>query len=91
MHEKLRRTAAALRAMGLAPGDRIGVLGLNGHETVELIFGAIMAGLVPVALHWKALPQEWAGVVAGCGDRTRLRHGHVQARSGRFAGGRASA
>jgi long-chain acyl-CoA synthetase len=67
MHEKLRRTAAALRAMGLAPGDRIGVLGLNGHETVELIFGAIMAGLVPVALHWKALPQEWAGVVADAG------------------------
>lgn len=67
MHGRLCRTGAALRSMGMAPGDRVGVLGLNGPETVELIFGAIMAGLVPVALHWKALPQEWSGVVADAG------------------------
>lgn len=46
-HEALR-TAAGLRALGLAPGDRVGVWSTNCAEWAILQFGCALAGMVLV-------------------------------------------
>lgn len=46
-HEALR-AAAGLRALGLAPGDRVGVWATNCVEWVTLQFGCALAGVVLV-------------------------------------------
>ncbi|MBP8823864.1 MAG: AMP-binding protein [Flavobacteriales bacterium] len=63
------KAASLCRDLGLKKGDRIGILALNGRDVVELLFGAITAGVVPVSLPWKATPQEWAGIVQDAGVR----------------------
>ncbi|MDC0033279.1 acyl--CoA ligase [Alphaproteobacteria bacterium] len=45
--------ARALIARGLSVGDRIGILGLNRHEYIAIMFGAMRAGIVPVPINIK--------------------------------------
>jgi acyl-CoA synthetase (AMP-forming)/AMP-acid ligase II len=45
--------AGALVARGLGPGDRVGILALNRPEYIEVLFGAMRAGCVPVPLNVK--------------------------------------
>jgi long-chain acyl-CoA synthetase len=49
--------AAALVARGLGRGDRVGILALNRPEYVEVLFGAMRAGCVPVPLNIKLAPE----------------------------------
>ncbi len=49
--------ARGLVRAGLAPGDRIGILALNRVEFLEVLFGAMRAGCVPVMINAK-LPAE---------------------------------
>ena len=49
--------ARGLRRAGLGPGDRIGILALNRVEFLEVLFGAMRAGCVPVMINAK-LPAE---------------------------------
>lgn len=67
LHGRLLRAGRMLQGSGLVQGDRVGILGLNSLETVELVFGAIMAGMVPVSLPWKAVPQEHADIIMDAG------------------------
>jgi acyl-CoA synthetase (AMP-forming)/AMP-acid ligase II len=55
--------AAGLTARGLGRGDRVGILALNRPEYVEVLFGAMRAGCVPVPLNVK-LPAETLGFIA---------------------------
>jgi acyl-CoA synthetase (AMP-forming)/AMP-acid ligase II len=48
LEERLQRVAGAMRAAGLAPGDRIALMVGNRSEYVELFFGAMRAGVLPV-------------------------------------------
>lgn len=66
-HERACKAGRMLQDHGLAKGDRVGILCLNGVEAVDLVFGAIMAGVVPVSLPWKAVPQEYASIIADAG------------------------
>jgi acyl-CoA synthetase (AMP-forming)/AMP-acid ligase II len=50
--------AAAMRARGLQPGDRIAYLGRNNDLFFPVLFGAIRAGLVLVPLNWRLVPPE---------------------------------
>ncbi|MDA1325304.1 MAG: class I adenylate-forming enzyme family protein [Proteobacteria bacterium] len=45
--------ARALIAKNLGVGDRIGILGLNRHEYIAVMFGAMRAGIVPVPINIK--------------------------------------
>lgn len=45
--------ANGLRAAGLGPGDRVGVLALNRVEFLEAMFGAMRAGCAPVMINVK--------------------------------------
>ena len=49
--------ANGLLIAGLEPGDRIGILALNRVEFLEVLFGAMRAGCVPVMINVK-LPDE---------------------------------
>ena len=45
--------ARALIAKNLGVGDRIGILGLNRHEYIAVLFGAMRAGIIPVPINIK--------------------------------------
>jgi acyl-CoA synthetase (AMP-forming)/AMP-acid ligase II len=47
-----------LQSLGLKKGDRIGLLDLNTPPSVHFISGAMLLGVIPVSLNWRALPQE---------------------------------
>lgn len=51
LHAEVERVAAALLALGLAPGERIGIWAPNRAEWVVLQFAAPMAGLILVNIN----------------------------------------
>jgi acyl-CoA synthetase (AMP-forming)/AMP-acid ligase II len=53
---RVRRVAGALQALGLKPGDRVGMKGLNTDRYLEFIYGTWWAGgvLNPVNIRWSA-------------------------------------
>lgn len=55
--------AAALRASGVGPGDRVAVLDKNSLACVELLFGAARAGGVQVPVNYRLAPAEVAYIV----------------------------
>jgi len=59
--------ARALVARGLGAGDRVGILALNRPEYVEVLFGAMRAGCVPVPLNVK-LPADTLAFIARDAD-----------------------
>ena len=72
--------ARGLRRAGFGPGDRIAILALNRVEFLEVLFGAMRAGCVPVMINAK-LPAEQvrfiiadsgAGLVFADGDFSHL-------------------
>src|SRR6185437_14973484 len=59
--------AAALRARGLRPGDRIALLALNELEYLEIQVGSQRAGTVLVPLNFRLTAPEIAGILGDCG------------------------
>jgi len=59
--------ARALTAMGLGVGDRIGILALNRHEYIAVMFGAMRAGVVPVPINVKLPPASAAEIAHDAG------------------------
>jgi len=53
MEGRLNRVAAMLTAQGLQPGDRIAMCVGNRFEFVEIMYGMMRAGIVPVPLNTK--------------------------------------
>jgi acyl-CoA synthetase (AMP-forming)/AMP-acid ligase II len=70
--ERVRRLGSALAALGVAPGDRVGMLGLNTHRYVEYFFGVWWAGgaINPVNIRWN--PKEVAYSLDDCDTRILL-------------------
>lgn len=56
--------ANGLLMAGMEPGDRVGILALNRVEFLEVLFGAMRAGCVPVMINVK-LPDETVGYIVG--------------------------
>ena len=61
-----RSNAAAnmLAAKGIAPGDRIALLGATSPAVIELLFGCAKRGAILVPLNWRLSPREIAQIVA---------------------------
>lgn len=53
IEERLDRFAAMIVRLGLVPGDRMAMSVTNRFEFVEVMFGAMRAGIVPVPLNTK--------------------------------------
>jgi long-chain acyl-CoA synthetase len=68
LEERLNRFANLILAAGLAPGDRTAMAVSNRFEFVEVMYGAMRAGVVPVPLNVK-LGSDTLGYIvrdAGC-------------------------
>src|ERR671933_1225078 len=61
--ERAARLAGALRAAGVAPGDRVAYLGPNCHTLLEAYFGVPWAGAVLVPLHARLTRPELAALL----------------------------
>ena len=61
--------AAALRARGHAPGERVALAMTNCPQFFETLFGAWHAGLVAVPINARLHPKEFAYILDHCGAR----------------------
>lgn len=70
--ERVATLAGVLRELGIAEGDRVGILALNSDRYIEAIFAALWAGGVfnTVNIRWNAA--EIAYSLGDCGTRLLL-------------------
>ena len=61
--ERVARLAAALRALGVAPGARIGILSRNSFRQAELLHAGYWSGVIPVPVNVRLAPREIAFVL----------------------------
>lgn len=61
------QAALYLQSLGIKKGDRIGILDLNNPYTINLISGAMLIGVIPVSLNWRAMPPEILFVLKDAG------------------------
>ena len=61
--QRVRRVAAALRAAGLAPGDRIAVLDLNHPSCLELTLACAQIGTANAVVNFRLAPPEIVYVI----------------------------
>lgn len=66
LHDASSRTANALRARGVGPGDRVAVLSKNRPEMYELIYACNKIGAVMAALNWRLSAREIALILTDC-------------------------
>jgi long-chain acyl-CoA synthetase len=69
LHEGSSRIAQALRAAGVAPGDRVGLLTKNCAECFELIFACNKIGAILAGLNWRLSAREIAAILADAAPR----------------------
>lgn len=67
---RCNRTANALAARGVGPGDRVALLLMNGPEFVETFFAAAKLGAGVVPLNWRLVPDELSFILKDSGART---------------------
>ena len=70
--DRVARLGAALRALGMGPGERVGMMSFNSHRFVEFFFGTWWGGGVinPVNIRWN--PKEVAYSLDDCDTRILL-------------------
>jgi len=72
LNERVHRQASALRACGVAPGDRVAVLAPNTAAALEAHFGVLLAGAVLVMLNTRLQAGELAWILNHCGARVAI-------------------
>jgi long-chain acyl-CoA synthetase len=68
--DRVARLAGVLRSRGVAPGDRVAVLGLNSDAYLEALYAVWWAGgvVVPMNIRWSAAEHGWSLTDSGaCG------------------------
>lgn len=68
-HRRTRALAAALRSLGLQPGDRVATLSWNHHAHLECYFGIPAAGGVMHTLNLRLAPEEIGWIAGNAQDR----------------------
>jgi fatty-acyl-CoA synthase len=63
---------AALEELGIGPGDRYGILGLNSVDYLALFFAAGRLDAIVVPLSTRATAHELEGIVTDCGMKILL-------------------
>jgi fatty-acyl-CoA synthase len=71
-HERCHRLAGALQELGVAPGDRVGVLATNSPLLLEAHYGVPGSGGVLVALNFRLTADDLAGILRHAGARLLL-------------------
>jgi acyl-CoA synthetase (AMP-forming)/AMP-acid ligase II len=75
---RTRRLGAALRALGLQPGDRVAAMGPNCHRYLELYFGVPAAGMVLVPLNARHTDAELRYALQDSGARVLVTHRQIE-------------
>src|SRR5689334_24341999 len=70
---RVQRLAAALRAAGVAPGDRIAVLDLNHPSCLELTLACAQIGATNAVVNFRLAPPEIVYVINDAGARLLFR------------------
>jgi fatty-acyl-CoA synthase len=68
-HRRAAQLVAALRRLGLAPGDRVATLAWNHHQHLEIYLGVPAAGAVVHTLNLRLHPAELAYIANHAKDR----------------------
>ena len=63
LNARADRAAAAFRALGLQPGDRVAWLARNVATFWHALFGAAKTGVVLTPINWRLAPAEIAGIL----------------------------
>jgi len=66
------RTASHLAALGVVPGDRVGLCLRDGWEHVVTLLAVARMGAVIVPLNWRAAPAETSGLAAALSVKLAL-------------------
>src|SRR3954469_19458889 len=68
LEQRLDRFAALITKLGLEPGDRFAMAVGNRYEFIEVMYGAMRAGIVPVPLNTRLGADSLAYILqdAGC-------------------------
>jgi fatty-acyl-CoA synthase len=70
--QRVERQAAALQAMGVAPGDRVAVLAPNGAMALEAHFAPMRIGAVLVMLNTRLSAADLEWILQHCGAKVVL-------------------
>ena len=65
--ERVARLAGGLRSLGIAPGDRVGILAFNGEAYLETLFAVPWCGAVAVPMNWRLTPMELSFLMEDAG------------------------
>ncbi|HJV26993.1 MAG TPA: long-chain-fatty-acid--CoA ligase [Aromatoleum sp.] len=69
LSRRSRQVAAALLALGVGPGDRIGTLAWNGYRHLEMYYGVSGIGAVLHTIHPRQFPEQLEYVINHAEDR----------------------
>uniref|UniRef100_A0AAU2AEF8 Long-chain-fatty-acid--CoA ligase n=1 Tax=Streptomyces sp. NBC_00093 TaxID=2975649 RepID=A0AAU2AEF8_9ACTN len=69
LHRESNRVAHALKAAGLAPGDRVAYLGKESEHYYEILFGCAKSGTVLVPVNWRLTAPEVGHILQDSGTR----------------------
>ena len=72
LQSRVNRLAAALGALGVGPGDRIGVIQVNADAVVEAYFAAAKLDAVFVPLNFRARADEMSFMIQDSGPKVLL-------------------
>jgi acyl-CoA synthetase (AMP-forming)/AMP-acid ligase II len=67
--DKATGIAASMSAAGLKPGDRVAYVGKNSDLYFQLLFGAVLSGVVIVAVNWRLTAIEIEYILSDSGSR----------------------
>ncbi len=67
---RMNRFSNAMSGAGVAKGDRVATLLMNGHQFVELFYGLAKIGAVTVALNWRLVAEELSFILNDSGAET---------------------
>ena len=69
---RARQLGAALRGLGMQPGDRIATFAWNHHRHLEAYFGTSASGFVLHTLNLRLHPDDLAYIATDAGDRIAI-------------------
>ena len=78
LNARCNRAADVFRGLGVRPGERVGLLLMNGVEFVESFFALAKLGAVVVPLNWRLVPDELAFILKDSGARVLVYDGEFQ-------------
>jgi acyl-CoA synthetase (AMP-forming)/AMP-acid ligase II len=77
IEERVTRSANALLALGLRPGDRVGLVADNSHQLAELYFALATVGMIAVPINPRSVRRELEFVLRDVGARALLASGRL--------------